>query len=347
MMGEPSSVLLVEQKSEKGLLKMFCKYCGSKMDSDNPVCPNCGTQVSLSGGNGFWDMAGEPKREITQQPSPPPIVKEKVVVKEVKKSPIIPIAISAAFCLLCFFAMALGHISAKKTEQEYKSQLRQQQVAYETQKTQIEQLRQQQIAYETQIEQLESKIGLLEEELSQSSEPQRLVEVLHSPTSETKSEGYRSNWGCLFQFKIKGSATEFHWEKQLSDGTWTALEFDEHGVDSRYGLKIKQDLEHGESKLIADGLTQESAGNYKCTAVTSYGSEAVEVSLTIKPNSTPLPSPTITSSPYPVPSSTPEDVTEEEPIYPADENTGTDITQDDGQDQGSGNGDVFTDKVSG
>lgn len=319
MMVAPASVLLVEQKSEKGIIKMFCKRCGSKVDPNNPVCPNCGTRVSLSGGNGFWDMAGEPKREIAQQPAGP-IVKEKVVVKEVKKSPIIPIAISAAFCFLFLSIMIVGRISAKKTVRNLTS-------SYESQ------LNQQQVDYETQIEQLELKIRLLEEEVSKSVEPQFPVRVLRPPTPETKPEGYSSPAGSwLFGFFIEGSATEFKWEKQQKDGTWTAFEFDYRDVDARYGLKIVQDLEAGISKLVAVGLTQESDGNYKCTAFTNHGSESVEVRLTIASNSTPSPSPSITPSPSPIPTVTPDDVTEEDPA----DTKGTDKTRNDGQSAGWG-----------
>lgn len=300
---------------------MFCKHCGNKIDPKNPVCPNCGAQVLLSGGNGFWDIAGEPKRGITQQPSTP-VVKEKVVVKEIKKAPIIPIAISAAFCLLCLILLISGRISTRKTVRELTS-------GYESQ------LSQQQAAYEAQIQQLESRIGLLEEELSQPVEPQLPVRVLRSPTPETKPEGYTNPAGSwLFGFFIEGPATEFHWEKQQSDGTWTALEFDFRDVDSRYGLKIVQDLEAGISKLVAVGLTQESAGIYKCTVITSHGSESVEVRLTIEPNSTPSPSPSITPSPSPVPSSSPDDMADEGLTDTNGENNGDSITQDSGQNPG-------------
>lgn len=295
MMREPSGVLLVEQKSEKGILNMFCKHCGSKIDPNNPVCPNCGTQVSLSGGNGFWDMAGEPKRETTRQQSPP-IAKEKIVVKEVRKTPILPIAISAAFCLLFLVIMIAGRISARKTERELAS-------GYESQ------LSQQQSDYEAQIEQLESRIRLLEEELNRPAEPQLPVRVLRSPTPETKPEGYSSPTGAwLFGFFIEGPATEFRWEKQQSDGTWIALDFDYRDIDSRYGLKIEQDLNSGTSKLVAVGLTIESAGNYKCTAITDHGSASDEVRLTIEATSTPVPTPTSTpaSTATPMPSSSPD-----------------------------------------
>ena len=318
-MEEPFSVLLVEQKSEKGILKMFCKHCGSPIDPNNSICPKCGTQVSLSGGNGFWDMAGEPKRGIPQQSSPP-IVKEKVVVKEVKKFPIIPIAISVAFSLLFLIVMIVGRISARKTVRELTSR-------YESQ------ISQQQAAYETQIEQLESRNHLLEEELNKSAEPQLPVRVLRSPTPESKPEGYSSPAGAwLFGFFIEGQATEFRWEKQQSDGTWIALEFDYHDIDARYGLKIDQDLNSGISKLVAVGLTLEIAGNYKCTAITDHGSASDEVVLTIEPTSTPTPSPIETPSPTstPLPSSPPDVTPDEETGQENNEDIETSTPSEDG-----------------
>lgn len=319
MMAVPFSVPHVEQKSEEGTEKMICKSCGNKLDPQNPVCPNCGTVVSMNGGNGFWDMAGEPRRVPAQQTSNP-VVREKVVVKEVKKPAIIPIALSAVLCLLCLIAMIAGRISAKKTVRELTSD-------YEAQ------LSQQKAAYETQIEQLESRINSLEEELNRPAEPQIPVRVLRSPTPETKPEGYSnpaSSW--LFGFFIEGPATSFRWEKQQSDGTWTDLDFDYRSVDSRYGLKIEQNLETGISKLVAVGLTQESAGIYKCTVITGHGSESVEVRLTIEPNNTPSSTPAITPSPSPTPS--PFADNEEDSTFT--DGDGTDIpgTPDNDQDSG-------------
>ena len=286
---------------------MICKRCGNNLDPQNPVCPNCGAVVSISGGNGFWDMAGEPRREPAQQTSTQ-AVREKVVVKEVKKPAIIPIAISVALCLLCLIAMIAGRISAKKTVRELTSD-------YEAQ------LSQQKVAYETQIEQLESRINSLETELNRPAEPQIPVKVLRSPTSETKPEGYSNPAGSwLFGFFIEGSATSFRWEKQQSDGTWTDLEFDYRSVDPQYGLKIEQNLETGSSRLVAVGLTQESAGIYKCTVITDHGSESVEVRLTIEPSNTPSYTHAITPSPSPAPS----------PV--ADNEEGSSFTDGDGTD---------------
>lgn len=279
-MAVPFSVPRVEQKSEEGIEKMICKRCGNNLDPQNPVCPNCGAVVSMSGGNGFWDMAGEPKRAPSQQTSTP-LVREKVVVKEIKKPAIIPIALSAALCLLCLIALT----------SDYKAQLSQQKVAYETQ-----------------IKQLEFRINSLETELNRSAEPQIPVRVKRSPTPETKPEGYSSPAGSwLFSFFIEGPATSFRWEKQQSDGTWTDLEFDYRSVDSRYGLKIEQNLESGISKLVAEELTQESAGIYKCTVITDHGSKSVEVRLTIEPSNAPSPTPAITPSPSPTPSPVADD----------------------------------------
>ena len=247
---------------------MFCKHCGQKLDPSNPICPKCGTKVSMSGGNGFWDMAGEQNHQTV------PPVKEKVVIKEVKKPAIIPIAICAALCLVCLIIMIAGQVSARKTIQELSSD-------YETR---IGQLNQQKTNYEDQVRELETRIATLENELDKSEEPQIPVKVLRSPTSETKPEGFVNLAGSwLFGFVIEGEAVEVRWEKQQDDGTWIALEFNSHDKDTRFGLKIEQNLKEGSSKLVADGLTSESAGKYKCTVLTDHGSESVEVQLTLEP----------------------------------------------------------------
>lgn len=298
---------------------MICKRCGNKLDPKNPICPNCGVASSLAGGNGFWDMAGDPQRVTAQQTSTP-VVKEKVVVKEAKTPAIIPIVLSAVLCLLCLIMMIAGHVSTKKAAQELISN-------YESQ------LNEQKAAYETQIKRLESRISSLETEISRPVESQTPVRILRSPTPETKLEGYSNPEGSwLFGFFIEGSATSFRWEKQQSDGTWIDLEFDYRDVDLRYGLKVEQDLEAGISKLIAVGLTQESDGLYKCTVITGHGSESVEVRLTIDHSSTPLPP--LAFEPYPSPTPSPAEDTEEGPTFT--DGAEADIPSNQEKDQNSG-----------
>lgn len=262
---------------------MFCKHCGQKLDSANLICPKCGTKVSTSGGNGFWDMAGEHNHQIPNAPVPPvsPFVQKEVVIKEVKKPAIVPIAVCAALCLVCLILMIVGQVSERKTIRELSSD-------YETR---IGQLDQQKASSEEQVRLLESRLAELESEQTRTGESQTPVRILRSPTSETKPVGYKDSKGMwLFGFMIEGAAIEFIWEKQEDDASWITLEFDSLDIDSRFGLKIDQNLKEGTSKLIADDLTPESAGNYKCTVITDHGSVSVEVQLALETKDNPNPS---------------------------------------------------------
>lgn len=246
---------------------MICKHCGYIIAPSDLVCKNCGKAISLSGGNGFWDIAGEPKPVDPPQLQPPI---HKPVVKEPPKNNNLPIAVCLGLCFVMIVVFVAGRISNKNAVSRLKSN-------YELK------LSDQQANYESQIAQMESKIDSLEEEIRQLSEPRMPVIVKSPPTDETKQVGYinaAESW--LFGFVIEGSAVSFQWEKQQVDGEWCALEFDEWNIDRRYGLKCEQNLQLGSSKLVAVGLTPESDGRYRCTVTTEHGSTSAEVMLTIE-----------------------------------------------------------------
>lgn len=100
-----------EHINKSGDRKMFCKYCGSRTDSNDSVCERCLQPVNSENGNGFWDMAADPRAYSQTNKQ----VIEKVVVKEVKKPMLLPIVISTAICVFCLILLALNVATSKKT----------------------------------------------------------------------------------------------------------------------------------------------------------------------------------------------------------------------------------------
>lgn len=247
---------------------MFCKYCGSKIDPEVSTCPTCGKTIRLEGGNGFWDMAGEP-RPTKAFVTPAPIEKERVVVQEVTKWSKIPIVIGATLCVIGLVVFAAGKISSGKEMKALKAD-------YEAK------LSQQEAKYESQISEIESSLSDAEESLSQALMPKQPIEVMHRPSSEEQQIGYADR--NIFVFRINGTATSFTWEKLDANGTWQELQFNSDGIDERYGLKLVEDLQRGESILRAVGLTAESEGTYRCTAYADGGSASADVALSILRN---------------------------------------------------------------
>lgn len=244
---------------------MFCKYCGSKIDPEVSTCPTCGKTIRLEGGNGFWDMAGEPRP--THAPiTPAPIEKERVVVQEITKWSKIPIVIGAALCIVGFVLFAAGKISSGKEMKAIKADCE-------------AKLSQQEELFNSRINDLEEKLSETEGALVQASAPKAPIDVTHRPTSESRPLGYADR--NVFIFRISSEAASFTWEKQNSDGTWQELQFNSDDVDERYGLKLVEDLQRGESILRAVGLTAESEGTYRCTAYADGGSASADVTLSI------------------------------------------------------------------
>ena len=287
---------------------MICKHCGYIIAPSDRVCKNCGKAVSLSGGNGFWDIAGEPKPLDPPPPQPP---RYEPIVNESPKNNNLPFAVCLGLCFVLIIVLAAGRISNKSSisrlTSDYESRLGEQQTLYESR------LHEQENNYKSQISQMESRILSLEEEIRQLSDPQMPVIVKSPPSDEAKRVGFKNSaesW--LFGFVVEGEALDFQWEKQQEDGEWRALEFDEWNVDKRYGLKREQNLQLGSSKLVAVGLTQESAGKYRCTVTTGHGSASAEVTLTIETDSIDEP-PTLSSLPTSVPFETSDRESETSP----------------------------------
>ena len=59
----------------------------------------------------------------------------------------------------------------------------------------------------------------------------------------------------------------------MDNGDWLPIQFDENNVCDEYGLSLEEDLTQGITKLVAVGLTSNSFGTYKCTAIGENGTE--------------------------------------------------------------------------
>ena len=108
--------------------------------------------------------------------------------------------------------------------------------------------------------------------------------VLANPTGEEREVGYKSMDGrYLFGFVVEGDLEGFKWEKKQANGSWAQISFDENGFSKQYGISVLTDLEGGSTKLVASGLTADSAGEYRCTAFGKAG-DKVEANVTLKIN---------------------------------------------------------------
>lgn len=244
---------------------MFCKYCGNQVDPREPVCPACGKAIRLEGGNGFWDIAGEPRPAHPQQDQPSP-ERERVVEKEVIKWSKTPLLIGALLFALGAALFFVGRFMADKQIASAKE-------SFETQLTQ------QAEKYDKKLNGLEEKNTEAEEKLAQALAPRPPLEVEKYPTSETKKlDCWNEN---IFIYRVKSTEASFTWEKQDKNGAWLPLRYNDDGVDEQYGIRLVEDPQKGESILKAAGLTPESEGNYRCIATADGGTASTQVSLTI------------------------------------------------------------------
>ena len=265
---------------------MFCKFCGSRIAPNDSVCPKCRRVVTTEDGNGFWDMAGEPRRTAQPEleesyaegnPGEPRFLK----VREPKKTFTPRFTISTFVCFLCLTVLLVGQISNRSAVRKINSDYASLQKAWDIQ---FQQLEAQQKAYDAQIQQLGIRIASLEAELSQRSEDASdPIQVIHAPSDEDQTVGFRNNPDSfLFRFQIDGTAVSFLWEKQLDNGDWSPLDFhNQNKMDARYGLRLDEDTEDGISTLIAAGLTKDSGGIYRCTVTTEDAEKSVTVNLVL------------------------------------------------------------------
>lgn len=268
---------------------MICKYCGTKIDPTSKVCPKCGKVGNKTeGGNGFWDIARGPAQSNTPAPVEEPKAKS---IKEY-----IPTIICIALSILCLVIAISSLISSSHKvaalKKSFDGQLLEQGREFEQERS----------ALETRLNQLEERV---EQFANQPVQEIEVLRILSSPTSETCYVGFQSRPGYyLFGYRVDGSVASFRWEKQQSNGDWEVISFDAFGINRFYGLRIEEDIAQGTSCLVAVGLTPESFGTYKCTAI---GRNDTEQSVTVELNNSDDLNPELSAPTSGQPQATPEE----------------------------------------
>ena len=253
---------------------MLCKYCGKESDNGSEICSVCRDMLGVEEPEIINEAElpseiKETEAEIFEAPSK--VKKEKKAKKEKKekepKSPdekrdLVSI-IAIAMCALCLIVAVSSMYSAAKMRSELG----------QTMNYQIKELSNKNAELEARLASLE-KIALEEEQAKKAAEEAKMknFKILSAPSDETRELGYKSQPDhYLFGFIVEGSAKSFLWEKQLADGSWIPVQFDENGKCAEFGLSKLESVSDGFSKLVAEGLTNLAAGTYRCTAEGSYG----------------------------------------------------------------------------
>lgn len=242
---------------------MFCKYCGASINEASAVCPSCGKQIETEGGVGFWDLVESPKKEcftdtinheITPSPSTLP------VLDKPQKRYVWPFWVLSmlAFAFLTFVCLLLN----SKTEKL--------EVLLESQQKQLQSLS----VLEEKLIVLEAENAAMSDRLDSVTAELDKMDVLAFPADETREPGFKSQEGhYLFRFMVDGQPQLFRWEKKEEDGSWCPLIFDKNGRNSELGLSLNENISEGFTSLVAVGLTEQSAGEYRCVAISTSGKE--------------------------------------------------------------------------
>lgn len=94
---------------------MYCKKCGKPIDRETMCCSGCGESAApLSGGVGFWDLAGEKREAPVVRPTPPTdkTLEKKLdrllhEQKKTRKRLTILLAVTIGLCLCLLIAVIL------------------------------------------------------------------------------------------------------------------------------------------------------------------------------------------------------------------------------------------------
>lgn len=257
---------------------MICKYCGKESDNGSDICSVCRDMLG----------ADEPETETAESfevsiEDAPEEKKERKSRKEKahkersfsgeqgEKKDLIPI-IALVMCVVCLVAAVSAVYSAAKMRSELGTAV---EFANKTQSQKIADL--------------ENRVGELEQYVAEQQQAKQQAEeaalknfkIKNAPGDETRELGYKSQPDhYLFGFIIDGKVQSFTWEKQLADGSYIPVVFDESGKCAEFGIVKLESVADGYSKLVADGLTIQAAGTYKCTAVNPAG-EKLEASVVL------------------------------------------------------------------
>ena len=256
---------------------MICKECGAKLGVRDTSCPRCGAAAPASeGGVGFWDMLDGPTEGLVEQVptqiqpeqrrvEPDSTGREEPDMSKMVEKAGLPVvvccALSTASLLATLVVGVMAMSSAQKTRQDLEKEVS---------------------ALTEEVKNLKSLVGDVRD--TQSS---MKVELVQAPSDVSRPDGYVDEEGSsLFSIAVSGRVKSFTWQKLAKDtGEWTELSFDVDGTNARYGLILVEDIDAGTSALVADGLSVESAGSYRCVVHGVYGDElSRSATLLVKPS---------------------------------------------------------------
>lgn len=256
-----------------------CPYCGHKVDSDEPIIPASRYSEYSSDSDQESEYAVENEDsdleyaedyeddEYAEEPekgkgifgkikTPKINIKSPVRSQKSSANPSVVIFGLAALCLLfslvgMFVSIStLNHV--KDIEQDMNSQL-----------------------YVLQSD-IKNTIGEMQSSMTTSIQTATapdpsggVLRITHSPTSvDTVSVGDSNK--VLFNCNAEGYDTlTFSWEKKSASGEWVAIKFDESSRSDALGLMVYDQpftkvSEEKYSQITAVGLTEASAGDYRC-----------------------------------------------------------------------------------
>ena len=257
---------------------MICKVCGNPVRADERVCSHCGAPVGArEGGVGFWDMLDGPREQpaVAPQPNDAPVYtmsedagtreratepkEEENVSNTTRRSSLsmLPIMACAVLSLAALIGAAVMNIQTRHLLNEL-----QETVAAD------------QASLSVSISELSDHVGQLEQVVKANDAMASQLAVLVWPKQVSAPQGYQSDEGdALFSVLCsEGRVGSYTWERQLDDGTYEMLSFDEQtGVNERYGLALDEADDKSRTNLVAVGLTDQAAGTYRCVVSNLYG----------------------------------------------------------------------------
>ena len=248
---------------------MICKFCKNEIPDTSLTCPVCGKTLY----------------EVRQRPMP-----EVEDEEPVRKSPfdLLPL-ICGVLAIVAIIIAIVATVSVKKNATLLSDNLN----------TEVARLEQRISVLEFKLKDMEEKNTAPQNQTPQYTAPNNIpgqvtappaspdttaekLTVLANPTGEEREVGYKSIDGhYLFGFVVEGDLEGFKWEKKQANGSWAQINFDDNGFNKQYGISVLIDLDGGSTKLVASGLTADSAGDYRCTAFGKAG-DKVEAIVTLK-----------------------------------------------------------------
>ena len=276
---------------------MICKYCGKESDNNTEICSVCRDMLGVEEAQTEPAYEAGPEAEaefdlpLEEEPKeqsdvfiPPSKMKHRKKEKAPKeprepktaadKKDMIPM-LAVILCALCLVVSVFSVYTAVKMRSELGEAIT---FATKAQNDKIAELEARLAPIEAQAQQQQA-----EAEAAAQAEAKNF-KIISAPGDETREAGYRSQPDhYLFGMIVEGPVQYFQWEKKLADGSFVPVEFDENHKSAAFGLSLLESTADGFSKLIAEGLTPQSSGTYRCIAINPLGMRLeASVNLNIK-----------------------------------------------------------------